>query len=363
MAKRIVLSFDGTWNTPDEDTADQISSETNVRLFHDSVTTSTGADGVQQTKTYYAGVGTSLFERFKGGVLGIGVSRTLMRGFKQLSLEYQHGDRIYIVGFSRGAYTARALTGVLTRVGLLQRVHAERAADPDAPNPPADDPLLGAFQYWSRRPRSDEDQRRVQQAVDEFRAAYCRPVRVAFLGVWDTVGAIGIPGRVFQRVNEFLVELPDRKLSPIVDHAYHAVAVDEHREEYAATLWESPADAAQRMEQCWFAGDHCDVGGGHESRPGAPRVADLSLVWMQEKARAAGLALTIVQSDLDACGTQACHDTYRVFLKGLWAKNHPRHYRRIGATPDGNETIHPSVLDRRRRDPDYQPQNLGLPPR
>jgi uncharacterized protein (DUF2235 family) len=362
MVKRIVLCFDGTWNTPDEDTADRISTETNVRLFHDSVTEGTAPDGVEQIRKYYRGVGTNWFGRVTAGALGLGVSRTMMQAFKDLSGLYEDGDQVFILGFSRGAYTARALTGVIARIGLLQPAHAQRAGRPDDPNLGPDDPLLVAYQHWTQRPRDAAERRHLQEAADDFRAAYGRPARVAFLGVWDTVGALGIPGRIFQRFNESLVELADRELSLIVDRAYHAVAVDEHREEYAATLWERRADPRQMMEQCWFAGDHCDVGGGHESRDGAARLADISLAWMQGKARAAGLTLTAAHPDLAACVAEACHDTYSVFLKGLWAAKHPRYFRPIGATPDGHETVHPSVLERRRADARYRPQNPGLPP-
>jgi len=362
MAKRIVLSFDGTWNVPDDDTADKISSDTNVVLFHQSVLEGTAPDGTRQIKHYYKGVGTHWSERLLGGGLGIGVSRTMMQGFKDLSLEYEDGDQVFLVGFSRGAYTARALAGVMARVGLLQPQHAARAGDPNDPNLAADDPLLAAYQHWTTRSTDHAERRRLQDAVDDFRAAYCRPARIAFLGVWDTVGALGIPGRVFQRLNQSLFELADRDVSLIVDRAYHAVAVDEHRDEYAATLWERRADPRQMIEQCWFPGDHCDVGGGHAVRAGEARLADVPLAWMQAKARAAGLTLTPVTPDLAACSAVDCHDTYAVFLGGTWAANHPRHLRPIGATPEGHETVHRSVLERRLANPSYRPENPGLPP-
>jgi uncharacterized protein (DUF2235 family) len=362
MAKRIVLCFDGTWNTPDEDKADRISTETNVVLFHDTVAEGRAPDGIEQIKRYYHGVGTNWFEKFTGGALGIGVSRTMMQGYKDLSATYEDGDQIFIVGFSRGAYTARALTGVISRCGLLQAHEAQRAGRPDDPHLAADDPILVTYQHWTRRGRDDAERRQLQDAVDAFRAAYCRPARIAFLGVWDTVGALGIPGRIFQRFDEYLFEFPDRALSLGVDRAYHAVALDEHRDEYAATLWERRTDPRQMMEQCWFSGDHCDVGGGHERRDGAARLSDIPLAWMQERARAAGLTLTAVSPDLAACGAEACRDTYAVFLGGAWAAGHPRHRRPVGATPDGHETVHPTVFARRRADPGYRPANPGLPP-
>jgi uncharacterized protein (DUF2235 family) len=362
MAKRIVLCFDGTWNTPDEGNADTISSETNVVRFHASVPKGVSPDGVEQLAYYYRGVGTSWFERFTGGGLGVGVSRTMMQGYKDLSETYEAGDRAFLLGFSRGAYTARALAGVMSRCGLLQTAHARRAGRPDDPNLAADDPMLMAYQHWTRRGRDADERRRLQDAVDAFKASYCRPARIAFLGVWDTVGALGIPGRIFQRFNEGLVEFADRDLSGIVDRAYHAVALDEHRDEYAATLWERRTAPGQGIEQCWVPGDHCDVGGGHEIRPGGVRLADVPLAWMQDKARSARLVLAPVAPDLAACSGVACHDTYLEFLGGTWAAGHPRHLRSVGRTPDGGEIVHESVLVRRRADPRYRPANPGLPP-
>ena len=353
-----MLSFDGTWNIPDEDPADQIVTDTNVARFHDSVHRR-DTDGVEQVRHYYAGIGTRWFERLPGGGLGIGVSRTMMAGYRDLSVAYEPGDAVFLLGFSRGAYTARALAGVIARCGLLTAQRAREAAAPDDPNPAADDPLLNAFQLWTMRGRDDDERRRFHEAAEAFAAAYCRPARIAFVGVWDTVGALGIPGRIFDKFNTTLFEFPDRDLTPIVDRAYHALALDEHREDYKATLWNRRAARTQQMEQCWFAGDHCDVGGGHRLALGEPRIADVSLAWMQEKAQDAGLALTATEPDAD-CKTARCHDTYPRFLRGAYAVRHPRYFRPVRQSREGNETIHQSVRDRIAFAPDYRPQNVGF---
>jgi uncharacterized protein (DUF2235 family) len=358
IPKRIVLSFDGTWNIPDEDPADQIVTDTNVARFHDAVHRRDD-DGVEQLRHYYHGIGTRWFERLAGGGLGIGVSRTMMAGYRDLSLEYEPGDSVFLLGFSRGAYTARALAGIISRCGLLSAPRAGAAVAPDDPNPPADDPLLNAYQHWTMRGRDDDERRRFREAADAFAAVFCRPARIAFLGVWDTVGALGIPGRIFDRFNTTLFEFADRDLTPIVDRAYHAVALDEHREDYKATLWNRRASRTQHMEQCWFVGDHCDVGGGHRLAVGDPRIADISLAWMQENAREAGLALTATVPDA-ACSGARAHDTYAKFLKGAYALRHPRYLRPVRQTREGNETIHQSVRDRVAADADYHPQNLGF---
>ena len=362
MAKRIVLCFDGTWNTPDEGDADRVSSETNVARFHGSILKGVAPDGVEQIKYYYRGVGTNWFERLPGAGLGVGVSRTMMQGYKDLAEVYDSGDRVFVVGFSRGAYTARSLAGVIAQCGLLQKRLAANAGRPDDPNLAADDPVLAAYQHWTRRGRDGQEREQAQAAADAFSAAYCRPARISFLGVWDTVGALGIPGHIFERFNQGLFEFADRNLSRVVDRAYHAVALDEHRNTYAATMWEKRTAPGQGIEQCWFPGDHCDVGGGHLVREGELRLADVPLAWMQEKAQAARLALTAVpRPDLAACARVACHDTYATFLKGAWAAAHPREYRPVGRTPDGGEIVHESVRSRRLADPRYRPENPGLP--
>ena len=133
-------------------------------------------------------------------------------------------------------------------------------------------------------------------------------------------------------------------LCGIVENAYHAAAVDEHRQDYDVCLWNPQSKPGQTMEQRWFVGAHCD----------------LPLRWMQDKASALGLGLTQV-----AVGSEnyrgAFIDSYLGFLKGLYAKKIPRHYRFIGATQFGNEVMDQSVQQRRKTDLSYEPQNNGLP--
>jgi len=129
MAKRIVLCFDGTWNTPDEGDADKISSETNVVRFHASVPKGIASDGVEQLAYYYPGVGTNWFDRFTGGGLGVGVSRTMMQGYKDLGETYETGDRIFLLGFSRGYLRPVGRTSDGGEI-VHESVRARRLADP-----------------------------------------------------------------------------------------------------------------------------------------------------------------------------------------------------------------------------------------
>jgi hypothetical protein len=146
-------------------------------------------------------------------------------------------------------------------------------------------------------------------------------------------------------------------LSKIVENAYHAMAIDEHRELYDVCLWNPDAEPEQKLEQRWFIGAHCDVGGGYLER----ELSNITLRWMQDNAAALGLALKPVGVGPDNFRGEF-HDSHTEFLGGLYAKKNARHYRAIAATRFGHEKIDESVARRRREDRSYEPQNDGLPP-
>jgi uncharacterized protein (DUF2235 family) len=336
--KRIVLCFDGTWNKPaDENLTTGNEVETNSRRFYESLN-DIGPDGVQQIKWYDQGVGTAWYDRFVGGAFGIGLETNIIEGYKYLAEHYEDGDQIYVLGFSRGAYTARSLVGMVRNCGLVEPKHVA---------------LRVGIAYGIYRTRDD---RADSIAAKLFRSSFCREVRIKFVGVWDTVGALGIPLDIVKGPNMKFYEFHDTELSGIVENAYHAAAIDEHRQDYDVCLWNPKAKPGQTMEQRWFIGAHCDVGGGYDNR----RLSDLPLRWMQEKAGGLGLGLTPVKvSAQNSLGPHT--DSYLEFLKGLYAKKNPRHYRAIGATRFGNEVVDDSVQQRRKADRDYEPQNNGLP--
>jgi len=145
-------------------------------------------------------------------------------------------------------------------------------------------------------------------------------------------------------------------LSGIVDNAFHAIAIDEHRPDYDVCMWNPDSAPTQVLEQRWFVGAHCDVGGGYNDR----RLSDMTLRWMQGKAGALGLALDAVTvGEKNYLG--AFTDSHGKFLGGLYARKNPRHYRAMRATAFGNEGVDESVQKRRTEDRDYEPQNNGLP--
>lgn len=336
--KRIVICFDGTWNKPaDEALPADRQVETNVRRFFESVTDG-AVNGIEQLKWYDEGVGTRWYDQYIGGAIGTGLELNIVQGYEFLAMHYEEGDEVYVLGFSRGAYTARSLVGMIRNCGLVLPKHLA---------------LRVPVAYGIYRTRGD--------AVDSFtaklfRASFCREIKIKFVGVWDTVGALGLPLDILKEVNLKFYEFHDTRLSSMVENAYHAIAVDEHRIDYDACLWTPPAAPQQTVEQRWFIGAHCDIGGGYDDR----RLSDITLAWMQNKAAALGLGLDVVRVGAQSyLGVYT--DSYTEFLGGFYARNHPRHYRAIGTTLFGNEVVDESVERRRRKDRNYAPQNRGLP--
>ena len=176
MAKRIVLCFDGTWSQPaDENLPPEDQIETNVRHFYESIA-STGEDGVPQMKWYNPGVGTEWWNRFAGGAMGAGLDLHIVDGYRALADHYDPRDEVYVLGFSRGAYTARSLVGMVRNCGLAKRGLGMT--------------LRIGTAYGIYRTRED---RVDSAAATSFRAAFSYEIPIKFLGVWDTVGAWAFP--------------------------------------------------------------------------------------------------------------------------------------------------------------------------
>jgi len=336
--KRIVICFDGTWNKPaDESLPADGQVETNVRRFYESVK-ERAPDGTKQVKWYDEGVGTKWYNEYIGGAIGTGLEFNIVEGYHFLAEKYEHSDEVYVLGFSRGAYTARSLVGLIRNCGLIYPKHLS---------------LRVPMAYGIYRTRDDDVD---SLTAKLFRAAFSREIKIKFIGVWDTVGALGIPLDLLRQLNMKFYEFHDTKLSSIVDNAYHAIAIDEHRIDYTATLWDPDTAPQQTLEQRWFIGAHCDVGGGYADR----HLSDMTLEWMQRKASTLGLAVEPVQiGPKNYLGEYT--DSYANFLAGIYAKKNARHYRAIGTTRFGNEAVDDSVQKRRREDPGYEPQNNGLP--
>jgi uncharacterized protein (DUF2235 family) len=298
--KRLIFCFDGTWNKLDAATP------TNVVITAESVLP-LASDGTAQAIFYDEGVGTGRFDRLRGGIFGIGVVEKLASAYRFLVFNYTPGDEILVFGFSRGAFTARSFVGMLRNCGVVSRSKAGRITDA-VEIYRSRDPDLGPDTETTFRFRAEvagsvvlsekEDEWRVLNVPGHRRGL--RPLlKVSYLGVWDTVGALGVPTRYrllsfFNRKFQF----HDTNLSSIVEAGRHAVAVDERRMDFIPTLWSNLTDLNRRAgkdpedlfapyQERWFPGVHCGVGGGGDFRG----LSDQSLIWIWEGAQRAGLAL------------------------------------------------------------------------
>jgi uncharacterized protein (DUF2235 family) len=276
MAKNLVVCCDGTWNDPDE-LREHVASPTNVAKLALALVSDRPEDGetARQIVHYETGVGTSPDERLIGGAFGYGLSRNICNAYRFLAQHYEQGDRVYLFGFSRGAYTARSLAGLIHNCGILRKECIEQV-DP-------------AFAFY--RDRTSQTHPKTI-ASHLFRQMYAHPIsEVFFIGVWDTVGALGIPEQLpgweelskFYKGWEKLWGFHDTQLSPDIAFAYHALAIDEQRPPYQPTLW-TRADGAgdsQVLEQRWFAGVHSEIGGGTRDTS----LSDIPFLWMVDMAR------------------------------------------------------------------------------
>jgi hypothetical protein len=291
VVKRIILLLDGTWNDIDAGPTD-----TNIVRMRELISRHLvrvsghghpGDDGGKKvhgyTKSgkehivyYERGVGTGAFDRFRGGAFGEGLTQNIRHAYKFLSFWYEPGDEIFIYGFSRGAYTARSLVGYLGAAGLLLRDNCNQELE------------ALAWRYYRTPPndRMPADWRRLTDNAHDR-----DELRVKLLGVFDTVGSLGIPAGIAWRLNRKENGFHDVELSSIADVNLHAVAIDEHRWPFQATLWRQPPFKKYdtKVEQVWFSGAHSDVGGGYieeEKRdPKAPYADDVTLEWMIQRTK------------------------------------------------------------------------------
>ncbi len=338
MPKKIVICFDGTWNTPDKKPSDGDES-TNVWHFFESIA-ERDTNGVAQIKWYDQGVGTKWYNKIRGGAFGVGLSDNIQQGYRFLAKVYEDGDEVFVNGFSRGAYSARSLVGLIRNSGLVTPDNLQRVGD--------------AYQLYRTR-----DDGADSANANFFRSNFAREINIKFLGVWDTVGALGIPVQSFDWFNKRYYEFHDTDLSSIVQNAFHAVAVDENRENYAATMWNPKVLPTQRLEQVWFSGAHANVGGGYKER----ELSDITLAWMQEKAASCGLAINpaMIPSVGVNNAVGRARNSYEEFLSGFYRLTHERYFRKIGKTEFGQEGVHESVNQRLTQLANYRPKNAVGP--
>jgi uncharacterized protein (DUF2235 family) len=271
MAK-LVVCCDGTWNDAADRTDIERIADAARRLRDPAV------------KVFYdQGVGTDFGFILRGGAVGRGLSRNIRQAYGWLVHNWQPDDQVFMFGFSRGAYTVRSLGGFLHFAGLL-RPEDTGPVDRDGENPLVE-AAHDAYRMCHRDPKMAAD----------FRAtpAYGRrrQPQIRLLGVFDTVGALGVPVHwlqgIINRLPHFNVQFHDTTLGPTVEIACQALAIDERRGPFKPTLWTGDAKPNQTIKQVWFAGVHSDVGGGYPEKA----LAELPLAWMLNETKAAGLDL------------------------------------------------------------------------
>jgi uncharacterized protein (DUF2235 family) len=336
--RRLVMCFDGTWN--------EVKDQTNVSRIHAAIAAIPEQPGgpVPQLKYYDEGVGTHVGTKLSGGMLGQGLTQNIREGYAWLIRHWRQGDRLFLFGFSRGAFTARSLAGMIGKCGILKETDAtldERARKHNAQEAAARITELYKFAH-----KSGGDP--MVELGESTRA-----VRIHFIGVWDTVGALGVPLLNWHFAEDF----HSTELGENVDHAYHALAIDEHRKDYQATLWTRIPDAARQVvEQRWFPGAHANVGGGYED----DLLPEPPLAWIAGKARNCHLEISDEVIRLDGNEYRSpVRDSFAEFGFGLyqWVKLKQRHFRPIGETV--NETVDETALKKWAAEFGYRPVNLA----
>jgi len=327
MGKNIVLCLDGTWNGPDTKDPKGQATPTNVQKLFESlmgsaplmatdqekeITWSAEGAPASQAAKYIYGVGdmsTNKFAQACQGAVGLGLVGRIVRGYTYLSRLYEAGDRIFIIGFSRGAYTARALAGLVVRQGLLDWTAMNLVAG-------SDESYSAGLSAWQEYKNAIHPTGNILSGVASVvsdlqakfelglhpapRLQYTDSVGIAAVGVWDTVGALGIPDIATTQgatVRVDVFQFCDSKLNVKIENGFHAVAVDEQRVDFTPTLW----DDRDGVVQVLFPGAHADVGGGYPIGPESG-LSNGAMAWMARQLASVGVVFSQMPSGLPDAG-------------------------------------------------------------
>jgi len=333
--KRIIVCADGTWNVEDQVNAETGKRRpTNVTKIARAVLPQ-DRSGIHQIVFYRVGVGTGHgTDKYTGGAFGKGIEENIIALYRNILYNYALGDEIYLFGFSRGAFTARSLAGFMKFAGLLEKDDDYFVPDLYACYESGCGPGTSQWQKANRRIQGTRP---------------CPEIKM--IGVWDTVGSLGAPGWLGYVLNGKKYQYHQVGLFDEIKHAFHALAIDEHRKPFSPTLWEPPATWKGELDQVWFAGPHCDVGGGYSP----DGLANLALHWIVGRASELGLEFDQTYlAPFKGVPESVLHDSMTLKFKAMGSV-----MRGIGKSKNGREAIHASVLSRMERpESKYSPHNV-----
>jgi uncharacterized protein (DUF2235 family) len=389
MTRKLVVCCDGTWNKPRDETnvyrtykllQGQLQSQREVPGSKEGWCYCEGkaADDSEVVLYYDKGVGTGFGELVRGGTFGQGLSDNVRDAYHFLAHHHRPGDAVYVFGFSRGAYTARSLCGFINRMGgLLENPSENDVKRAYLQAYALNSEVVGRPQGMSLGDAIAELKHRLGDLVGpDIDDLPRRAVTVRFVGVYDTVGALGVPIPSADQINRVIVGFHDTDFCPIVEHGVQALAVDEQRGPYAPTLWSLPQSGSlgpgQSCLQVWFPGVHSDIGGGYADKG----IGNITLDFMLRRAAEHGLVIDSAQPlpclDLEPLPNQ--HDS----LDGLWDKvGHlfPGEFKRLRPIGDvaraqqqndrpvaaGREMLHASLVERLGRQVNVIEETDGAP--
>ncbi len=328
MPKNIVVFSDGTGQEGGK------GHNTNVYKLFNMVEDRTD----KQIAFYDRGLGTG-WRKIGGNVGGAGISKNILECYEFIFENYSAGDQIFLFGFSRGATTVRSLSSFIHLFGILPKSRAE---------------LIDEAYDIYKIGKSEKRNKKANEFIDGHHTMW---TKIKFMGVWDTVAALGIPVKgidvIVDKIPFFRHRFQDLRLSDGVENAYHALAIDDERKTFGPTLWDTELEDYQQMKQVWFCGMHTDVGGGYPEQS----LSNIPLVWMTQMAVNHGLLIYPkhkVEMREDPNGTM--HDSRGGTLTRLYR----RKVRSWDPRTHGYPVVHGSVLERtrnrhNREDPPYSP--------
>lgn len=321
IMKRIIICADGTWNRPEQLGKEQY--PTSVLTFARHLLPQDDA-GTKQVIFYDWGIG-SYHDQMAGGALGAGLEKNVQDGYRFLIHNYEIGDEIYLFGFSRGAYTVRSLCGLINNCSLLKSTEGRL--------------IEKAFDIYKTKKHTPKSQFSI-----DWRAKHsvADKVKIHFVGVWDTVGALGLPFSIFGLIKDKHL-FYDRKLGSNLKTVRHALSLDELRDDFEPTIWQTRETVD--LAQVWFAGVHADIGGSYKPDKDGKVLSDIPMQWLLTEAENSGLAFDnqIKQRTLTAhtCANASQHNEYKGKYKLLGKR-----IREIPKQQDIPTYVHSSVKTR-----------------